>query len=165
MDHSKPPRAAHLSATQRECLRLVELGKSSDEIAGILNISRAAVVQRLVGARKAQDPSRRDQATLLYEHASAAQDRTMGDPAVAPLNRDLRPGGNPQDSIFDETSIDYDFDVEHELTGAPMSAVDAEGSWSTAKKIAIIVILTIGTLAIALIGLSVSQSVSGLFTG
>lgn len=165
MDHSKPPRAAHLSATQRECLRLVELGKSSDEIAGILNISRAAVEQRLAGARKGRDPSRRDQATSLYEHAPAALDRTMGDPAVAPLNSAFGPGGPPQYSIFDETSIDYDFDVEHELTGTPMTAVDAEGSWSTAKKIAIIVVLTIGTLAIALIGLSVSQSVSGLFAG
>ncbi|WP_417613512.1 LuxR C-terminal-related transcriptional regulator [Parasphingorhabdus sp.] len=153
LDHSKPPRAAHLSATQRECLRLVEIGKSSDEIAEILNISKAAVVQCVAVARR----------------APVADHRLPCDAAAPPLNGTLASGG-PQDyrspgSMLDELSIAYDFDVEHDLAGPPMSVVDAEGRWSTAKKIAIIVVLTIGTLAIALIGLSVSQSVSGLLTG
>ena len=144
---------ANVSATQRECLRLVEIGKSSDEIAEILDISKAAVVQCLAVARRAAAP----------DH------RLPCDAAAAPLNGTLASGG-PQDyrshgSMLDELSIAYDFDVEHDLSGLPMSVVDAEGRWSMAKKIAIIAVLTIGTLAIVLIGLSVSQSVSGLLTG
>ena len=102
-------RVAKLTAKQRECLHLVVLRKSSKEIARILKISKPAVDQRLIGARKVLGASTRDEAALIYARASGTYDRILYDPVGA-----------------------------------------------------IIIVLTIGILAIVLIGLSVSQSLSSL---
>jgi DNA-binding CsgD family transcriptional regulator len=159
-------RVANLTAKQRECLHLVVLRKSSKEIARILEISKPAVDQRLVSARRVLGASTRDEAALIYARASGTYDRILYDPVGVPFDASFGPEG-PQDersgsSMLEEVSIPYGFDSAHDLNVWPQILKEPEGSWGTVQRIAIIVVLTIGILAIVLIGLSVSQSLSGL---
>lgn len=161
-------RVAKLTAKQRECLHLVVLRKSSKEIARILEISKPAVDQRLVSARRVLGAATRDEAALIYARASGAYDRILYDPVGVPYDDTFGPEG-PQDersgsSMLEEVSVLYDLDAEHDLNVWPQILKEAEGNWGSAQRIAIIVILTIGILAIVLIGLSVSQSLSSLLT-
>jgi len=159
---------ANLTAKQRECLHLVVLRKSSKEIARILDISKPAVDQRLVSARRVLGASTRDEAALIYARASGTYDRILYDPVGVPFDgtfgsedgQDERSGS----SMLEEVSMPYDFDTEHGLNVWPQILKESEGNWGTAQRIAIIVVLTIGILAIVLIGLSVSQSLSRLLT-
>ncbi len=161
-------RVANLTAKQRECLHLVVLRKSSKEIARILDISKPAVDQRLVSARRVLGASTRDEAALIYARASGTYDRILYDPVGIPFEATSGPEGlqdeRSHSSMLEEVSIPYDFDTEHDLNVWPQILKDSESDWGTAQRIAIIVILTIGILAIVLIGLSVSQSLSGLLT-
>ncbi len=159
-------RVANLTAKQRECLHLVVLRKSSKEIARILNISKPAVDQRLVSARRVLGAATRDEAALIYARASGAYDRILYDPVGVPFDGSFSPE-EPQDeysgsSMLEELSSPYDFDVSHEVSVWPQILKEPEGNWGIVQRIAIIVVLTIGILAIVLIGLSVSQSLSSL---
>tara|TARA_R110000824_G_scaffold211072_3_gene397025 strand:+ start:11076 stop:11591 length:516 start_codon:yes stop_codon:yes gene_type:complete len=159
-------RVAKLTAKQRECLHLVVLRKSSKEIARILKISKPAVDQRLIGARKVLGASTRDEAALIYARASGTYDRILYDPVGVPFDDAFGQGG-PQDersspSLLEETSSPYDVDVGHDLNFWPQILKEPESNWGTVQRIAIIIVLTIGILAIVLIGLSVSQSLSSL---
>ncbi len=161
-------RVANLTAKQRECLHLVVLRKSSKEIARILEISKPAVDQRLVSARRVLGAATRDEAALIYARASGTYDRILYDPVGVPFDGDFGPEGSQDErsssSMLEEVSIPYEFDTEHDLNVWPQILKESEGNWGTAQRIAIIVILTIGILAIVLIGLSVSQSLSSLLT-
>lgn len=161
-------RVAKLTAKQRECLHLVVLRKSSKEIARILDISKPAVDQRLVSARRVLGAATRDEAALIYARASGTYDRILYDPVGVPSDDSFGSEGlqDEQSSSFmlEEVSSAYDDDTKHDLNFWPQILKESDGSWGTAQRIAIIVILTIGILAIVLIGLSVSQSLSSLVT-
>lgn len=167
MKHIEPEssRIAKLTAKQRECLHLVVLRKSSLEIARILKISKSAVDQRLVSARQVLGASTRAEAALIYGKASVV-DRISCDPAgaISNSNPDVRASqselSNP--SGFDEVSLAYDMDAERDSNGLPQILTGAKGDWGVPQRIAILIILAIGFVAIVLIGLSVSQSLSRL---
>ncbi|MEH6789179.1 helix-turn-helix transcriptional regulator [Parasphingorhabdus sp.] len=159
-------RVAKLTAKQRECLHLVVLRKSSKEIARILGISKPAVDQRLISARRVLEASTRDEAALIYARASGTYDRILYDPAGVPFH-DENGAEQQQDEaadsfILEEVSNPYDFATGHDRDVWPQILKDTGGHWGAAQRIAIIVVLTIGILAIVLIGLSVSQSLSSL---
>jgi len=153
---------AKLTAKQRDCLDLAVLGKSPGEIARILDISRSAVDQRLLSARRLLGASTRKEAALIYAKASGHCDLGLGDsadddPDITTRAKDRRSElSNPSD--FEEVPIAYDAEAE----GA-QSRKDFGGDWGRVQRVAIIVILAVGILAIVLIGLSVSQSLSRLF--
>lgn len=155
---------AKLTAKQRDCLDLAVLGKSPREIARILDISRSAVDQRLLGARRLLGASTREETALIYAKASGRNDLGLGDsaeddPDITTRAKDRRSElSSPSD--FEEVPIAYDAEAE----GAQIRK-DFGGDWGRAQRIAIIVILAVGILAIVLIGLSVSQSLSRLFAG
>ncbi|WP_417621943.1 sigma factor-like helix-turn-helix DNA-binding protein [Parasphingorhabdus sp.] len=159
-------RVANLTAKQRECLHLVVLRKSSKEIARILGISKPAVDQRLVSARRVLGASTRDEAALIYARASGTYDRILYDPAGVPSDDTFGPEEHQDERsssfLLEEVSSAYDIDTKHDLNFWPQVLKDSEGNWGTAQRIAIIVVLTIGILAIVLIGLSVTQSLSNL---
>ncbi|WP_373490728.1 sigma factor-like helix-turn-helix DNA-binding protein [Parasphingorhabdus sp.] len=161
-------RVANLTAKQRECLHLVVLRKSSKEIARILEISKPAVDQRLVSARRVLGASTRDEAALIYARASGTYDRILYDPVGVPFDDNFGSEESQDErsnsSMLEEVSFAYDVDAEHDLNVWPQILKEPDGSWGTAQRIAIIVVLTIGILAIVLIGLSVSQSLSSLLT-
>ncbi len=161
-------RVAKLTAKQRECLHLVVLRKSSKEIARILEISKPAVDQRLVSARRVLGAATRDEAALIYARASGTYDRILYDPVGVPSDDSFGSEGLQDERsssfILEEVSSAYDVDTKHDLNFWPQILKESDGNWGTAQRIAIIVILTIGILAIVLIGLSVSQSLSSLVT-
>ncbi|MDM8011107.1 MAG: helix-turn-helix transcriptional regulator [Parasphingorhabdus sp.] len=153
---------AKLTAKQRDCLDLAVLGKSPREIARILDISRSAVDQRLLGARRLLGASTREEAVLIYAKASGRGDLGLGDSADDDPDITTRPKDRRSElsspSDFEEVPIAYDAE------GSQIRK-DFGGDWGRAQRIAIIVILAVGILAIVLIGLSVSQSLSRLFAG
>tara|TARA_R110000824_G_scaffold161984_2_gene337515 strand:- start:330 stop:845 length:516 start_codon:yes stop_codon:yes gene_type:complete len=161
-------RVANLTAKQRECLHLVVLRKSSKEIARILEISKPAVDQRLVSARRVLGASTRDEAALIYARASGTYDRILYDPVGVPSNDAFGSEGlqDERSSSFmlEEVSAVYDIDTAHDANFWPQIQKEPGGKLGTVQRIAIIVVLTIGILAIVLIGLSVSQSLSSLLS-
>ena len=159
-------RVAKLTAKQRECLHLVVLRKSSKEIARILEISKPAVDQRLVGARRVLGAATRDEAALIYARASGTYDRILYDPVGVPSD-DVLGSQGPQDErsnsvMLEEVSSTYGIDTSHDTKFWSQLPKEPGGALGLGQRIAIIVVLTIGTLAIVLIGLSVSQSLSSL---
>ncbi len=157
---------AQLTAKQRECLHLVVLRKSSKEIARILGISKPAVDQRLLGARRVLNASTRDEAALIYARASGTYDRILYDPVGVPFHDDFGSerlqDEEPNSFMLEEISKPYDFETEHDFDVWPQILKESGGNWGAVQRVAIIVVLTIGILAIVLIGLSVSQSLSSL---
>ncbi len=157
---------ANLTAKQRECLHLVVLRKSSKEIARILEISKPAVDQRLVGARRVLGAATRDEAALIYARASGTYDRILYDPVGVPSNDVLGSEGSQDERsssfMLEEVSTPYDFDTAHDTNFWSQIRKVPGGALGTVQRIAVIVVLTIGILAIVLIGLSVSQSLSSL---
>ena len=159
-------RVAQLTAKQRECLHLVVLRKSSKEIARILGISKPAVDQRLLSARRVLKASSRDEAALIYARASGTYDRILYDPVGVPFH-DTFGSEQQQDEgsnsfMLEEISNGYDFKNEYDLEVWPQILKETGSNWGAGRRIAIIIILTIGILAIVLIGLSVTQSLSSL---
>lgn len=159
-------RVANLTAKQRECLHLVVLRKSSKEIARILDISKPAVDQRLIGARRVLGAATRDEAALIYARASGTYDRILYDPVGVPPDDAFDAEGlrDERSSSFmlEEVSSAFDIDTAHETNFWSQIQKEPGGELGTVQRIAIIVVLTIGILAIVLIGLSVSQSLSSL---
>ncbi|WP_430417861.1 hypothetical protein [Parasphingorhabdus sp.] len=170
MDDIEPEssRVANLTVKQRECLDLVILRKSSHEIAHILDISKPAVDQRLLCARRVLGASTREEAASIYGKASGAHDPILYDPVGVPFEHAFGPEGlkdeRSSSSMFEEVAMPYDSGIEHDVYGWPQMLRDSEGDWGTAQKIVIMAILIIGVLASILIGLSVSQSLSSLLT-
>jgi DNA-binding CsgD family transcriptional regulator len=159
-------RVANLTAKQRECLHLVVLRKSSKEIARILKISKPAVDQRLIGARRVLGAATRDEAAIIYARASGTYDRILYDPVGVP-SADVFGSEASQDErtstfMLEEVSSTYDIDTAHDTSFWPLIQKEPRGELGTGQRIAIMVVLTIGILAIVLIGLSVSQSLSSL---
>lgn len=159
-------RVAKLTEKQRECLHLVVLRKSSKEIARILEISKPAVDQRLVSARRVLGAATRDEAALIYARASGTYDRILYDPVGVPSD-DVFGSQGPQDKrstsvMLEEISTTYDVDISGDTNFWSQIQKEPGRALGTGQRIAIIVVLTIGILAIVLIGLSVSQSLSSL---
>lgn len=159
-------RVAKLTAKQRECLHLVVLRKSSKEIARILDISKPAVDQRLVGARRVLGAATRDEAALIYARASGTYDRILYDPVGVPSDDVFGSKGNRDERstsvMLEEIPTTYDVDISDETDFWSQIQKEPGRALGTGQRIAIIVVLTIGILAIVLIGLSVSQSLSSL---
>ena len=158
-------RVASLTEKQRECLHLVVLRKSPKEIAQILNVSKPAVDQRLVSAQKALGAATPDEAALIYACASGNFDRIPHDP-VAVLSLDNTGSERAQDEqpssfMLEELPGAYRNGSTHGTSFWSQVENEPGESLRTGQRIAIITVLTIGFLAIVLIGLSVSQS---LFT-
>ena len=116
-------RVANLTAKQRECLHLVVLRKSSKEIARILEISKPAVDQRLVSARRVLGASTRDEAALIYARASGTYDRILYDPVGVPFDGTFGPEASQDERsssyMLEEVSIPYDVDTEHDFSVWP----------------------------------------------
>lgn len=140
------------------------LRKSSEEIARILGISKPAVEQRLVSAQRVLGASTREDAALIYAKASGTCDWKQYDPFGDDIFGPVEPQEERSNAIIlEEVSMPYDFDAEQGFNAWPQSLKEPKRGWGTAQRIGVIVILTIGILAIILIGLSVSfQSVDGL---
>ena len=159
-------RVEQLTAKQRECLHLVVLRKSSKEIARILGISEPAVDQRLISARRVLNAATRDEAALSYARASGTYDRILYDPVGVPFHDAFGPeelrDEEPNSFMLEEIANSYDFETQRDFDVWPQILKESGGNWGVVQRIAIIVVLPIGMLAIVLIGLSVSQSLSGL---
>ncbi|GAB5486499.1 MAG: hypothetical protein Pars2KO_00690 [Parasphingorhabdus sp.] len=160
---------AKLTAKQRECLHLVVQRKSSKEIARILNISKPAVDQRLDSARRKLDVMTRDEAAIIYARAVGDYDRIIYDPTYLPsdVEFDAQPsqGKQPESFLLEDAAVPYGFEASHESDLWLQALKEPSGELGTLQRIAIMVGMTIGILAIALIGLSVSQSLSGMLAG
>ncbi len=159
-------RVAKLTEKQRECLHLVVLRKSSKEIARILDISKPAVDQRLDSARRTLNVATRDEAAIVYARAAGDYDRIIYDPAYLPSEADLaakaNQGEQPQSFMLEEAAVPYGFDSTHGTDFGLQALKEPRGDLGTVQRLAIIVGMTVGILAIVLIGLTVSQSLSGL---
>tara|TARA_R110002073_G_scaffold172556_2_gene329678 strand:+ start:529 stop:1044 length:516 start_codon:yes stop_codon:yes gene_type:complete len=152
----------HLTARHRACLRLVARRKSATEIARILKISKPAVDQCLLSACRVLSVSNQDEAAQLYARLSGSNDRITVDP-VAPFA--AAQGVREKHSkpyMLDVVPLPCEVDIQHDSSSWPQLLAEAKGNWGAAPRMAILAILTIGTLAIVLIGLSVSQSLSEL---
>jgi DNA-binding CsgD family transcriptional regulator len=157
---------AKLTAKQRECLHLVVQRKSSKEIARILGISKPAVDQRLDSARRKLDVMTRDEAAIVYARAAGSYDRIIYDSTYLPsdIDFDAQPfqGEQPESFLLEDAAVPYGFETSHESDLWLQALKEPSGELGTFQRIAVIVGMTVGILAIALIGLSVSQSLSGL---
>ncbi len=159
-------RVAKLTAKQSECLHLVVQRKSSKEIARILNISKPAVDQRLDSARRTLDVATRDEAAIVFARAAGDYDRIIYDPAYLPnqpeISAKASQGDQPQSFMLEEAAVPYDFNSTHDPDLWLEALKEPRGDLGTVQRLAIIVGMTVGILAIVLIGLAVSQSLSGL---
>ncbi len=159
-------RVAKLTEKQRECLHLVVLRKSSKEIARILNISKPAVDQRLDSARRTLDVATRDEAAIVYARAAGDYDRIIYDPAYLPSAPEIAAkasqGEQSESFMLEEAAVPYGFHSSHESDFILQALKEPSGDLGTVQRLAIIVGMTVGILAIVLIGLAVSQSLSGL---
>lgn len=159
-------RVAKLTKKQRECLHLVVQRKSSKEIARILNISKPAVDQRLDSARRTLDVTSRDRAAIVYARAVGGYDRIIYDPAYLPPEPEMAAiasqGEQSESFMLEEIAIPYDGNSSHESDHWLQALKEPGGDLGTVQRLAIIIGMTIGILAIVLIGLAVSQSLSGL---
>lgn len=157
---------AKLTAKQRECLHLVVQRKSSKEIARILGISKPAVDQRLDSARRKLDVMTRDEAAIVYARAAGGYDRIIYDPAYLPSDVEFeeKPSQGEQSGSFllEDAAVPYGFEPSHESDLWLQALKEPSGELGTLQRIAIMVGMTVGILAIVLIGLAVSQSLSGL---
>ena len=161
-------RVANLTTKQRECLHLVVQRKSSKEIARILNISKPAVDQRLDGARRTLGVATRDEAAVIFARTSGTYDRIIYDPAYVPIEQvsdAVNAQSDGSDSfILEEAANPYGFEPSRGLNHFSIAPEEPSGDIGTIQRIAWIVAMTIGILAIALVGLSVSQSLSDLLS-
>lgn len=157
---------AKLTAKQRECLHLVVQRKSSKEIARILNISKPAVDQRLDSARRKLDVMTRDEAAIIYARAVGSYDRIIYDPTYLPSDVEIEDSSSqsdhPESFMLEDAAASYGFKPSHESDLWLQALKEPRGDLGTLERIAIMVGMTIGILAIVLIGLSVSQSLSGM---
>ncbi|MEH6756187.1 MAG: sigma factor-like helix-turn-helix DNA-binding protein [Parasphingorhabdus sp.] len=162
-------RVAKLTEKQRECLHLVVLRKSSKEIARVLDISKPAVDQRLDSARRTLDVATRDEAAIVYARVSGTYDRIIYDPAYLPSEPEMTAkasqGEQPEPFMLEEAAVPYGFNSTHESDHWLQAFKEPGDNLGTVQRLALIVGMTIGILAIVLIGLSVSQSLSGLLAG
>ncbi|MEP3227082.1 MAG: helix-turn-helix transcriptional regulator [Parasphingorhabdus sp.] len=162
-------RVAKLTEKQRECLHLVVQRKSSKEIARILDISKPAVDQRLDGARRTLDVMTRDEAAIIFARAVGGYDRIIYDPAYLPSAAEIgaraNQGEQTQSTMLEEAAVPYDFKSNHDSSLWMQALKEPGGDLGTIQRLAIIVGMTVGILAIVLIGLAVSQSLSGLLGG
>lgn len=160
---------AKLTAKQRECLHLVVQRKSSKEIARILNISKPAVDQRLDSARRKLNVMTRDEAAIIYARAAGDYDRIIYDPTYLPSDVDFDANDvqsdQPKSFLLEDAAVPYGFDASHESELWLKALKEPSGDLGTLQRIAVMVGMTVGILAIVLIGLSVSQSLSGILAG
>lgn len=161
-------RVAKLTAKQRECLHLVVHRKSSEEIARILNISKPAVDQRLISARRVLGAASRYEAAAIYARASGGYDHIIHAPAGVPddivSDPELPKGKQPNSFMLEEILVKHDVDRAHETNFLSEIEKEPGEALGACQRIAIMMVLTIGILAIVLIGFSISQSLSSLLT-
>lgn len=160
---------AKLTAKQRECLHLVVQRKSSKEIARILGISKPAVDQRLDSARRKLDVMTRDEAAIVYARAAGNYDRIIYDPTYLPSDVEIEEkrsqGERSESFMLEDAAVPYGFEASHESDLWLQALKEPSGELGTLQRIAIMVGMTVGILAIVLIGLAVTQSLSGMLAG
>lgn len=162
-------KVARLTAKQRQCMDLVVLRKSSKQIARELGISKPTVDQRIANARAVLGASNRDEAALIYARHSQAYDRVIYDSTRVPTpseNWDWSPQDGLSDSsmLLQEPTAPFSGVTEHHFPAGQSFLRSPSGDFSPAERILIIIGLTVGILAIVLVGLAVAQSISGLLT-
>ena len=159
---------AKLTKKQRECLHLVVQRKSSKEIARILNISKPAVDQRLDSARRTLGVNSRNDAAVMFARVAGSYDRIIYDPTYVPMNgvSDALPAESEENDSFmlEEAASSYGYEQTSGSNLFSNALKEPSGDIGTFQRIAWIVIMTIGILVIALVGLSVSQSLSDLLS-
>jgi DNA-binding CsgD family transcriptional regulator len=169
-DHgNEADKVARLTDKQRQCLELVVLRKSSKEIARELGISKPTVDQRITNARIILGAADRDQAALIFARHTQTYDRVIYDTARVPLMGFQTDSGSQEATfesglILQEAAIPYSGITEHQLRSKPVFLRSPFDDFNTTQRLLIIVGLTVGILAIVLVGLSVAQSISGLLT-
>jgi DNA-binding CsgD family transcriptional regulator len=164
-------RAAGLTAAQREVLRQIHAHRQSKEIARDLGITRIAVDKRVEAAmQRLGVSSRRDaaRANALFEQ-SGDYERFIGEPLPLAGNTDSLPsrsasniGGSP-DLEMEEAAAPYGVET---LTSRPVRPIWRGGlhnDLTVVERLGWIAGLAFAILAVVLIALSVSQSISGLF--
>jgi DNA-binding CsgD family transcriptional regulator len=163
-------RAAALTPAQREVLRHIHAHRQSKEIARDLGISRIAVDKRVEAAmQRLGVGSRRDaaRANALFEQGGAYE-RFIGEPAPLaeasnpPASRAASQIGSP-DLELEEVAAPYRVEA---LTSRPVRPVRHGGmhnDLTVLQRLGWIAGLAFAILAVVLIALSVSQSISGLF--
>lgn len=162
-------RVGRLTDKQRQCLHLVVLRKSSKEIARELGISKPTVDQRIANARQILGARNRDEAAIIFARNAETYDRVIYDPACVPSetesrNSSLSEVGTNVGLRLEEASVPFSGVIEHQAFRSPDFRWSSSGDLDTRMRVAIIVGLTVGILAIVLIGLTVAQSISGLLT-
>ncbi len=157
-----------LTAKQRQCLELVVLRKSSKEIAREIGVPKPTVDQRIASAKQILGAKDRDEAALIFARHTQIYDRMIYDPARIPSAADsdidhvsdIHP---PIGLILNETAATASSGItEYQTSEGTGFRWSPSGDVGTMSRVGIIVGLTVGVLAMALIGLSVAQSLSGL---
>lgn len=160
-------KVARLTAKQRQCMDLVVLRKSSKQIARELGISKPTVDQRIANARAVLGASNRDEAALIYARHSQIYDRVICDSTRVPTpseNWDWSPQDRLSDSsvLLQEPAAPFSGVTEHHFPAGRSFLRSPSRDFNSAERILIITGLTVGILAIVLVGLAVAQSISGL---
>ena len=163
-------RVARLTDKQRECMHLVVMRKSSKEIARELCIAKPTVDQRIASARQILGARNRDEAALIFASATQIYDRVIYDSARIPVSSPMVETSvqeMPQCvglRLEEPAMIPFSGVIEHQRITPSYFPWSTFEDISTGSRLLIIVGLTVGILAIVLIGLSVAQSISGLLT-
>lgn len=164
-------RAARLTDAQREVLRHIHAHRQSKEIARDLGITRIAVDKRVEAAMQRLGVSSRREAArahALFEQ-SGDYERFIGEPAPLADDTDSFPSrtastiDSSPDLEMEEVAAPYGVET---LTSRPVRPVRQGGMHNDLtflQRLGWIAGLAFATLAVVLIALSVSQSMSGLF--
>lgn len=165
-DTNERLRFDRLTGRQRECLELVLQRRTSKQIARILGISKPAVDQRLTTARQQLNVSDRDEAALLYARLLATYDRVAYDslqlpPVLSKLHEPGRECSATSEMVLNEAPTSFRDFVEPSQADWQVLGVSAN-QLSPLARVFVMVGLTVAILASVLIGLAVSQSISGL---
>lgn len=169
-DDIERAKVARLTDKQRQCMDLVVMRKSSKEIARELQIAKPTVDQRIASARQILGARNRDEAAIIFARVTQTYDRVIYDPARIP-DSDILTDSRPQEArpsiglrLDEPAAIPFSGVIEHQTYARPGFPWSFSGDASTGARLLIIVGLTIGILAIVLIGLAVAQSITGLLT-
>ncbi len=162
-------KVGRLTEKQRQCMELVVLRQSSKQIARQLGISKPTVDQRIANARNILGASSRDEAALMYARHAHIYDRVICDPVGVPKpekNWELTDQGGLPDGMMmlQEPAIPFSGVTEQSYVGRHPFLRGPSVDFNSAQRILIIVGLTVGILAIVLVGLAVAQSLSSIFT-
>lgn len=162
-------RVARLTDKQRQCLRLVVQRKSSKEIARELGIAKPTVDQRIASARQILGARNRDEAAIMFARSTETYDRVIYDSARVPSFEPLPESSGSEARVeiglkLEEAQIPFSGVLEHQSDFIPGVRWSPSRDINVGNRLLIIVGLTVGILAIVLVGLAVAQSITGLLT-